>query len=262
MSGRARARRRRAGVALALCVAIAGLAGCTRAAAPTPLPAPAPEGFFVRPLSMPVPPAAPALIARLVAPTPALTAPGGSHMVEQLQTTIRPGGGPTDLLVLGRRQDAGTDWLHVRLPERPNGAAGWIDGNVAVLETTPWRIVVSTERRTVTVFWNAQQVRSFSAVVGAPWSPTPKGLFAIAERIPLANPDGFYGSWLLTLTAHSTVYQRFDGGDGLVAIHGRGGSSLLVPLRTAKSNGCVRLDDSAIDWLAKVAGPGTPVEIV
>jgi lipoprotein-anchoring transpeptidase ErfK/SrfK len=243
-------------------VGVAGLAGCTRGAAPARLPAPIPEGFVVRTVSLPVPPPAPALIARLVAATPALTAPGSSHAVEHLQTTIRPGGGPTALLVLGRRLDGGTDWLHVRLPERPNGAAGWIDGNAAVLGTTPWRVVVSTERRTLTVFWNAQQVKSFPAVVGAPGSPTPKGLFAIAERIPLADPGGFYGSWILTLTAHSTVYRQFDGGDGLVAIHGRGGSSLLVPLGTAKSHGCVRLDNAAIDWLARVAGPGTPVDIV
>jgi lipoprotein-anchoring transpeptidase ErfK/SrfK len=131
-----------------------------------------------------------------------------------------------------------------------------------VLSSTPWRVVVSTERRTLTVFWNAQQVKSFPVVVGAPGSPTPKGLFAIAERIPLANPDGFFGSWILTLTAHSTVYQHFDGGDGLVAIHGRGGSSLLVPVGTAKSHGCIRIDNSAVDWLAKVAAPGTPVDVV
>jgi len=58
------------------------------------------------------------------------------------------------------------------------------------------------------------------------------------------------------------VYQHFDGGDGLVAIHGRGGSSLLVPLRTAKSHGCIRVDNNAVDWLARVAGPGTPVDVV
>ena len=248
---------------MVLGAAAAGLVGCTRAGSTgARTPAPAPEGFLAKPPQVSLATAAPARIARLVAPVSALAAPGGGDVVERLQTSIRPGGGPTELMVLGERTVADTSWLRVRLPERPNGAAGWIDGNAAVLSTTPWRIVVSTERKILTVFWNAQQVKSFPVVVGAPGSPTPRGLFAIAERIPLADPDGFFGSWILTLTAHSTVYQHFDGGDGLVAIHGRGGSSLLVPLGTAQSHGCVRLDNSAVDWLARVAGPGTPVDVV
>jgi lipoprotein-anchoring transpeptidase ErfK/SrfK len=132
---------------------------------------------------------------------------------------------------------------------------------MARLSTTPWRIVVSTERRTVDAYWNGQQVRSFAAVVGAPGSPTPHGLFAVLERVSTGSPNGFYGSWVLTLTAHSNVYRHFDGGDGRVAIHGRGGASLAVPLGSAGSHGCVRLDNAAVDWLAAVAVPGTPVEI-
>jgi len=261
MSGLTRGRR--VCLALVLGVAAAGLAGCTRGSdAAGHTPAPVAEGFVAKPVAPSLVSAAPATIARLVSAVPALAAPGSADVVTHLQTSIRPGGGPTQLMVLGRRTVAGTDWLRVRLPQRPNGAAGWIDANAAVLSTTPWRVVVSTERRTLSVFWNAQEVKSFRVVVGASGSPTPRGLFAIAERIPLANPNGFFGSWILTLTAHSNVYRHFDGGDGLVAIHGRGGSSLLVPLGTAKSHGCVRLDNGALDWLARVAGPGTPVDVV
>jgi len=258
-----RARLRTVSLLVVLGVAAGGLAGCTRGPLPAgQLPAPVPQGVVAKPAPPAFAPAAPATIARLVAATPALSAPDGAGVVAQLQTSIRPGGGSTELMVLGRRRVAGNDWLRVRLPERPNGSAGWIDGDAAVVSTTPWRVVVSTERKTLSVFWNAQEVKSFRVVVGAPGSPTPRGLFAVAERIPLANPDGFFGSWILTLTAHSTVYQHFDGGDGLVAIHGRGGSSLLVPLGTAKSHGCVRLDNGAVDWLARVAVPGTPVDVV
>ena len=121
---------------------------------------------------------------------------------------------------------------------------------------------MSTERRTVSVFREGQQVRSFRAVVGAPGSPTPHGSFAVLERIRTGTPGGFYGTWILSLTAHSTVYETFEGGDGRVAIHGRGGASLADPLGSARSHGCVRVDNAMIDWLAKVAGPGTPVQIV
>ena len=44
-----------------------------------------------------------------------------------------------------------------------------------------------------------------------------------------------------------------------VALHGRGGASLLDPLGSARSHGCVRLDDDLLQLLARVARPGTPV---
>jgi lipoprotein-anchoring transpeptidase ErfK/SrfK len=96
-------------------------------------------------------------------------------------------------------------------------------------------------------------------------TPTPRGLFAVldVQSMPAAS---FYGSWTLRLTAHSDVLRRFDGGDGRVAIHGRGGASLADPLGSALSHGCIRLDNTAIDLHVRVVGasrlPGVPVLIV
>ena len=57
------------------------------------------------------------------------------------------------LLVIGRARAAdGRCWVQVRLPWRPNGSAGWINADKIALEQTPWRIVVSTSRRTLTLF--------------------------------------------------------------------------------------------------------------
>jgi lipoprotein-anchoring transpeptidase ErfK/SrfK len=107
-------------------------------------------------------------------------------------------------------------------------------------------------------------IRTVSVVVGKPSTPTPVGLFAIAWAIPW-NPNDFLGSWVLELTAHSNVLQQFDGGDGTVGIHGRGGLSLLDPLGSAASHGCIRLANADIDWLVDMVGesqlPGTPVEV-
>jgi lipoprotein-anchoring transpeptidase ErfK/SrfK len=203
----------------------------------------------------------PFTLAKLVTSTDALSRPAGQTVVTHLTTFVRPGGGPTQLLVLDRRTVGAKDWLRVLLPIRPNTATGWIDASFARLITSPYRIVVSTERRTIEVFDGSALVRSFSAVVGTPQTPTPHGYFAIAERISLSNPNGFYGSWILTLTAHSTILDTFQGGDGRVAIHGRGGKSLKDPLGSARSHGCVRINNAAIDWLAQLAVPGTPVVI-
>ena len=242
---------------LVLILVLLVAAACSRPApAADPIPSPQRLGNEASAMSF-----SPVTIAKLMEPTVAVSEPWNRDVVAHLSTSIRPGGGPTELLVLDRWRGDGREWLRVRLPDRPNDAAGWIESGVAVLRTTPWRIVVSTERRTVEVFRLDEWVRTFRAVVGAPASPTPHGRFAIAERIHLADPNGFYGSWILTLTAHSTVYEHFDGGDGRAAIHGRGGASLLDPLGTARSHGCVRLDNRAVDWLARIARPGTPVRI-
>ncbi len=257
--------RRRRCAATVLMVAAIASAACTSQVESGTLPAASPQAPglpAVTARAVAYRPFYPMTIARLMTTAAAVSRPGGTRVVEWLSTSVRAGGGPTQLLVLGQRDVNGTTWLQVRLPDRPNTAVGWIDANVAQLSTTPWRIVVSTERRVVDVYWQGQHVKSFRAVVGAPGSPTPHGLFAVLERIRTGSPDSFYGSWVLSLTAHSNVYRHFDGGDGRVALHGRGGASLAVPLGSAGSHGCVRLDNAAIDWLSGMAEPGTPVEIV
>ncbi len=92
-------------------------------------------------------------------------------------------------------------------------------------------------------------MRTFRAVVGAPQWPTPHGLFAVSERVPQPNPKGFLGPSALHLTAFSNKLIHFDGGPGTVAIHGRGGASLLDPLGTARSHGCIRITNRAIDYI-------------
>lgn len=169
------------------------------------------------------------------------------------------------LLILARPRAADNRcWLRVRLPWRPNDATGWVNANDVVLEKTPWRIEVSTAHRTLTLFQAGAAVRTVSVVIGKPSTPTPIGLFAVVWAIPW-HPDDFLGSWVLELTAHSNVLQQFDGGDGTVGIHGRGGASLIDPLGSARSHGCIRLANDTIDWLVSTITatrlPGTPVQI-
>lgn len=167
------------------------------------------------------------------------------------------------LLVLGAaRTQSGRCWVKVRLPWRPNDASGWVEASRVILRPTAWRIVVSVAKRSLSVYRDGSLLRRVEVVVGAPDTPTPLGLFSIvgAWRSP---PTAFLGSWILALTAHSTVLHEFDGGDGTIGIHGRGGASLLDPLGSALSHGCIRLDNSSIDWLVGRIGaralPGIPV---
>jgi lipoprotein-anchoring transpeptidase ErfK/SrfK len=218
--------------------------------------------------SGPVPPPTPsgAWVARVVAPVPARVNPFLPKVAAFLGTRAKWGRGPVQLLVLDSREVDGAEgrrklWLKVALPRRPNGSSGWIPADRSQRYYTRWRIEVSTLRRRLVVYRGLRIVRSFGVVVGAPATPTPHGLFAINEMIAQANPRGYLGPWALHLTAFSNVLENFGGGPGRVAIHGRAGASLLDPLGTARSHGCVRIDNRNVTWLARTVPLGTPVRV-
>jgi hypothetical protein len=199
-------------------------------------------------------------LARLVAPTWARRQPGKIPAVMKVSPLAEWGGGRVQYLVLRSKLVDGRRWLRVRLPERPNTAAGWIPADITRDSTTPWRIVVSTSRSEVTVERAGHRVRSFAAVVGKPSTPTPHGLFAIDE--PIRQPAGSeLGPWALFLTAHSRVLDDYGGGPGRIAIHGRAGPLLADPLGTPASHGCIRIANARVRWLARIAVNGTPVEV-
>jgi lipoprotein-anchoring transpeptidase ErfK/SrfK len=162
------------------------------------------------------------------------------------------------LPVLRAARANGRTWLHVRLPQRPNGASGWIAADGTAAGRTPWRIVIARSRRRAAVYRHGRRVRSFAVVVGAAATPTPLGSFFVAERV--RQPRGSaLGPWVLATSAYSDVLQEFDGGPGQIGLHGRTG--LPAPLGTAASHGCIRFSDRAIAWLARRATAGTPVHV-
>lgn len=167
--------------------------------------------------------------------------------------------GRTVLPVIGRRTGAnGVRWLQVRLPGRPNNSTGWIRKARTTRSSTPWHLVVDLSQRRVTVHRAGRALRSFSAVVGAAATRTPRGRFFVEESVRLTRGD-VGGPFALALSARSYVFQRFAGGPGQIAIHGVwnvGGT-----MGTAASAGCVRLDTAPITWLAERIGPGVPVTI-
>jgi lipoprotein-anchoring transpeptidase ErfK/SrfK len=199
-------------------------------------------------------------VARVVAPTWARREPGKLPAVMKVSPLAEWGGGRVQYLVLGSKLVDGRRWLRVRLPERPNAAAGWVPADLTRDSTTPWRIVVSTSEARLTVERAGRKVVSFPSVVGKPSTPTPRGLFAIDE--PIRQPSGSeLGPWALFLTAHSRVLDDYGGGPGRIAIHGRAGPLLADPLGTAASHGCIRIPNARVSWLAHIAINGTPVEI-
>jgi lipoprotein-anchoring transpeptidase ErfK/SrfK len=200
--------------------------------------------------------------AKVIYPTMARAAPrADARRTIRVGTVAAWDGGPVGLLVLGARSDkSGRLWIKVQLPDRPNGRSGWINADYARLATTPWRLVLDRGSRRVSAYRSGHRVRSWRVVVGKPSTPTPRGLFAIYERVR-QPPGSELGPFALQLTAHSNTLKNFGGGPGRVAMHGRSGALLSDPLGSARSHGCIRMQNRIVRWLAARARPGTPVEI-
>jgi lipoprotein-anchoring transpeptidase ErfK/SrfK len=177
----------------------------------------------------------------------------------EIVRALRPlTGERTALPVLEHKTVAGTGWLRVMLPGRPNGHTGWIKQDATASVATPWRIVVSSARRLVTVYRSGRVIRVFSAVVGKPSTPTPRGEFFVEEDVQLRSGD-VGAPYAIALSARSDVFQEFDGGPGQIALHGL--ANVGGVLGTAASHGCIRLDAAAMTWLVARIGPGVPVTI-
>jgi hypothetical protein len=135
---------------------------------------------------------------------------------------------PTSLLVLGsERGPSGRVWLKLLLPKRPNGSIGWVPADELKLHQTTWRVEIKTGAKIGLVFHRGHVVKRFPVIVGAHSTPTPLGLTAVQDRRRQADPNGFYGPWILALDARSSAYQEFLGGPGTIAIHGAGAGNPL-----------------------------------
>jgi len=209
------------------------------------------------------PPAGSVEIARIVVATPVRARPTSQSALRGFLSAIRP---------LTRQQTAvpvvrhaldphDAEWLLVRLPGRPVGRVGWISATNAVVGRSPWRLVVVRNARQATLYRYGRVKMRVPVVVGAPWTPTPKGHYFVAEHVKQA-PGSFLGPWALATSAFSHVLQEFDGGPGQIALHGRAGELLADPLGTAASHGCVRFDNAVIRRLARLLPNGTPIDIV
>ncbi len=199
--------------------------------------------------------------ARVILPVNARSAPQASaKKIAKLSTAAPYDGGPHVLLVVGARSTkADGVWYRVLLTSRPNTAAGWVPDEAVQVARTPYRVVVDLSARKLRLLKAGKTVGRWTVAVGSPANPTPTGRFAISEVVKQAKPNGFYGTYIITLSAHSLNLSEFDGGDGRVALHGTNRASLLGQ---AVSHGCVRLSNPVATKLGRTVPPGSPVDIL
>ncbi|MFN8121173.1 MAG: L,D-transpeptidase family protein [Thermoleophilia bacterium] len=201
-----------------------------------------------------------AFTARVLLPTVGRAAPSSRARVVQRVSPYAPyDNDPQVLLVLETASGPGGPWYRVLLPVRPNGTSAWVSGAALQVRATPYRVRVRLGVRRLELLKAGKVLNRWSVGVGTPQNPTPQGLFALSEIVPQSNPRGFYGPFILTLSAHSDRLSDFDGGQGQVAIHG---TNLPGLLGGAVSHGCVRMPNTGIKKVAKLVPPGAPVEIL
>ena len=75
-----------------------------------------------------------------------------------------------------------------------------------------------------------------------------------------ANPSGFFGTYIITLTAHSENLSEFDGGDGRVALHGTNRPQPARPGREPRLRPPRRTPVAT--RLGRTVPAGAPVDIV
>jgi lipoprotein-anchoring transpeptidase ErfK/SrfK len=224
---------------------------------PTPTPTPAasavvtPVAPIVVAATVPTPSSASALVATAPRGVTVYQRPGG-RVLRHLSARTDLGAVRT-LLVTQHRDDG---WLQVLLPVRPNNTLGWIGPGTATVTPTSLRVEVSRAHRTLTLLQAGKRVVQYPVAVGAPATPTPTGLFSITDRLPTLAPYGPFGPYAFGLSGYSNVLTSFDGGDGVIGIHG---TSADWSVGHAVSHGCIRLHNRDIARLYQLVPLGTPV---
>jgi lipoprotein-anchoring transpeptidase ErfK/SrfK len=163
-------------------------------------------------------------------------------------------GAPLVFLV---EQDQG-DWLQVLLPVRPNGSTGWVRAADVSVATNPYRVDIALGAHTLAVYEGDALLAEHPIGVGTASTPTPGGKYYIKELLEPPDPGGPYGVYAYGLSGFSNVLDEFNGGDGVIGIHGTNDPSSIG---SDVSHGCIRLTNEAITEMVGILPLGTPVHI-
>lgn len=164
-------------------------------------------------------------------------------------------GGPLVLRATGLPVN---DWIEVLLPIRPNGTIGWVKIDSVELTQNPYRIDLDVNEHELTIFRDKTEVLRTKVSIGTGATPTPIGDFYLIELLEAPDPTGIYGPYAYGLSGFSESLSSFNGGEGVIGIHGTNQPQLLG---TDVSHGCVRVDNEIITVMSAFLPLGTPVSI-
>jgi lipoprotein-anchoring transpeptidase ErfK/SrfK len=157
-------------------------------------------------------------------------------------------------------KERGKDRHEVYLPVRPNGSTGWVEASDVTLSQVDHRIEVELAAHRLRVYEGDDVIVDEPVGVGRQDRPTPGGVYYLKELLQPPNPNGVYGTYAYGLSGFSNVLTSFNGGAGVIGIHG---TNEPEAIGTDVSSGCIRLRNEVIERLVEEIGLplGTPVEI-
>lgn len=192
-------------------------------------------------------------VARLRQAVKLRDAPGGRFKVKISRRTEF---GSVRVLSIVKRRG---EWLGVIVPELDNGQVAWIhQKQVAAFGTVPWSIHVDLSQRRLVIRKDGKKARSVRIGIGRADHPTPRGRFAVTDKLKVNQSGSPYGCCVLALTGHQTkLPPGWPGGDRL-AVHA---TADLSGLGRPVSLGCLRTDPRDTRWMLKRIPLGAPVFI-
>lgn len=149
-------------------------------------------------------------------------------------------------------------WVKLSLPGRPNESNGWAEADQFEFSNVDQRIRVDLSTSSLTFYEKGEPVITTPVAIGSPTNPTPPGEFFVTDIIALTDPSGPWGPYALGLSARSDTITEFNGGDGIIGIHG---TNRPDRIGEAVSLGCVRVPNEIIARLAERVQLGIPVSI-
>lgn len=149
-------------------------------------------------------------------------------------------------------------WLEVMLPVRPNGSTGWVRNEDVSLYVADSLIVVDLGERRLSYLVGGVELLSTDVGIGSRYNPTPTGEFFVTDSVSMSDPNSPWGPHAFGLSARSETITEFNGGDGIIGIHGTNNPSSIGD---DISLGCVRLPNDVITTLYAMVPIGTRVEI-
>ena len=114
-------------------------------------------------------------------------------------------GQPLWLPVIAERDVRGDPWVHVLLPERPNGSTGWLRAARVDTSVVRDRIIVRLRTHTLTRYHEGRRIERFRVAIGGPSTPTTPGRFFVWARVGYADDQGPYGNFAVGLSGFSEV---------------------------------------------------------
>jgi lipoprotein-anchoring transpeptidase ErfK/SrfK len=155
-------------------------------------------------------------------------------------------GSATKLAVVGESGD----WLGVISEQLGNRVRGFVRRTRVSLTHTPFSLEVNRSARTLTVWRLGVRLRHIGVAVGAPATPTPRGRFAITDKLR-DFWSAYYGCCVLALSGRQTRDTPGWIGGNRLAIHAGTGIGLAI------SNGCLRAATDDMQYLMGLLPLGT-----